>query len=70
VGWRLFAIRPDTLWGLLGFQNGDRLMSVNGIEIVSLEGSPAAQAALKSASDFAVQIVRKGAATTLEIRSE
>jgi hypothetical protein len=45
-------------------------MSVNGIEVVGLEGSPEAQAALKGASGFAVQIVRQGAAVSLEIAVE
>ncbi|HEY4106006.1 MAG TPA: type II secretion system protein GspC, partial [Polyangiaceae bacterium] len=33
LGIRLFGIRPDTLLGTLGLQNGDRLESINGFNM-------------------------------------
>jgi general secretion pathway protein C len=37
VGIRLFGIRPETLLGHMGFQNGDRLEQMNGFDMGSPE---------------------------------
>jgi general secretion pathway protein C len=37
VGIRLLGIRPDTLLGMLGLENGDRLASINGFDLTSPE---------------------------------
>jgi hypothetical protein len=33
----LFGIRPDTLLGTLGLENGDRLQTINGFDMASPE---------------------------------
>ncbi len=35
VGIRLFGVRPDTLLGVLGMENGDRLQTINGFDMTS-----------------------------------
>lgn len=70
VAWRTFGVRPDGVWGLLGFQNGDQLLTVNDIPIVDLATSQEARTALKNASRFHVQFTRQRAARELEIVSE
>jgi general secretion pathway protein C len=37
VGIRLFGVRPDTLLGVLGMENGDRLQTINGFDMASPE---------------------------------
>ena len=37
VGIRLFGIRPETLLGTLGLENGDRLQTINGFDMASPE---------------------------------
>ena len=49
VGIRLFGIRPDTLLGTLGLQNGDRLEQINGFDMASPEKALEAYARLRTA---------------------
>ena len=37
VGIRMFGIRPETLLGVLGMENGDRLQTINGFDMTSPE---------------------------------
>jgi general secretion pathway protein C len=60
VGIRMFGVRPDTLLGTLGFQNGDRLESINGFNMASPEKALEAYARLRTASALNVKISRRG----------
>lgn len=66
VGIRLFGIRPDTLLGTLGLQNGDRLESINGFNMASPEKALEAYARLRTASGLKVQVNRRGAPVTID----
>ena len=66
VGIRLFGVRPDTLLGKLGLQNGDRLDSINGFEMASPEKALEAYARLRTADKLTVQVTRRGKPTTLD----
>jgi general secretion pathway protein C len=68
VGIRLFGIRPDTLLGSIGLQNGDRLEKINGFDMASPEKALEAYARLRTAPSLSVQLTRRGAPTTLEIQ--
>lgn len=61
VGIRLFGIRPDTLLGTLGLENGDRLQSINGFDMASPEKALEAYARLRTADHLTVQVNRRGA---------
>ncbi len=67
VGIRLFGIRPDTLLGSLGLQNGDRLESINGFDVANPEKALEAFAHLRTAPKLTVQLNRRGKGTTLDI---
>src|SRR6266540_142814 len=56
VGIRLFGIRPDTLLGTLGLENGDRLQSINGFDMASPEKALEAYAKLRTADHLTVQV--------------
>jgi general secretion pathway protein C len=60
VGVRLFGVRPDTLLGTLGMENGDRLQSINGFNVADPEKALEAYARLRTADHLTVQINRKG----------
>lgn len=66
VGIRLFGIRPDTLLGTLGFQNGDRLETINGFNMASPEKALEAYARLRTAGNLTVKINRRGKPQTID----
>jgi general secretion pathway protein C len=68
VGVRLFGIRPDTLLGTLGLQNGDRLESINGFDMASPEKALEAYARLRTANNLAVKVNRRGAPLNIDYR--
>ncbi|HTM45985.1 MAG TPA: type II secretion system protein GspC [Polyangiaceae bacterium] len=66
VGIRLFGIRPDTLLGTLGLQNGDRLEEINGFKMGSPEEALQAYARLRTATSLKIQINRRGKSMNLD----
>ena len=65
LGIRLFGIRPDTLLGTLGLQNGDRLESINGFNMGSPEKALEAYARLRTASQLDVSVNRRGSTVAI-----
>ena len=68
VGIRLFGIRPDTLLGTLGLQNGDRLETINGFNMASPEKALEAYARLRTASNLNVKVNRRGQTMSIDYR--
>jgi general secretion pathway protein C len=66
VGIRLFGVRPDTLLGVLGMENGDRLQTINGFDMTSPEKALEAYARLRTADHLTVQVNRRGQNTNLD----
>jgi general secretion pathway protein C len=66
VGIRLFGVRPDTLLGVLGMENGDRLQTINGFDMTSPEKALEAYARLRTADQLTVQVNRKGSNMNLD----
>ncbi|HEY2517594.1 MAG TPA: type II secretion system protein GspC [Polyangiaceae bacterium] len=66
VGIRLFGVRPETLLGVLGMENGDRLQTINGFDMTSPEKALEAYARLRTADHLTVQVNRKGSNTNLD----
>jgi len=66
VGIRMFGIKPDTLLGTLGMQNGDRLEKINGFEMASPETALEAYAHLRTADHLTVSVNRNGQPTNLD----
>jgi general secretion pathway protein C len=60
VGIRLFGVRNDTLLGVLGMENGDRLQTINGFDMTSPEKALEAYARLRTADHLTIQVNRKG----------
>ena len=66
VGIRLYGVRPDTLLGTLGMENGDRLEKINGFDMTSPEKALEAYARLRTSDHLTVSVNRRGAATNLD----
>lgn len=68
VGVRLFGIRPDTLLGTLGLQNGDRLETINGFNMASPEKALEAYARLRTSPNLNVKVNRRGNPVSIDYR--
>jgi general secretion pathway protein C len=64
VGVRLLGVRADRLFGVLGFQDGDVMRTLNGYEFSSPERMLEAYAHLRDATQLRVEFTRGGQATT------
>ncbi|HEY2743824.1 MAG TPA: type II secretion system protein GspC [Polyangia bacterium] len=69
-GFRLFALRSGSFWTRLGFENGDTIETINGMDMTSPEKALELYSKLRTATELAVRIVRRGQPLTLtyEIR--
>jgi general secretion pathway protein C len=66
VGIRLFGVKPETLLGTLGMENGDRLEKINGFDMASPEKALEAYARLRTADHLTVSINRRGQEQNLD----
>jgi general secretion pathway protein C len=66
VGIRLYGVRPDTLLGTLGMENGDRLEKINGFDMASPEKALEAYARLRTADHLTVSVNRRGQPTNID----
>ena len=66
TGIRLFGVRPDTLLGTLGMENGDRLEKINGFDMTSPEKALEAYARLRTADHLTISLNRKGSEQNLD----
>jgi general secretion pathway protein C len=66
AGFRLFAVRPDGPFAMIGMQNGDIISSINGLEITSPEKALEVYAKLKSASHLSLGMERNSQKITKE----
>jgi general secretion pathway protein C len=65
AGIRLLGVRPDSLLGALGLENGDRLDSINGIALTSPENGLEAMTRLRTADHLGVRVNRRGKEMTI-----
>lgn len=68
IGFRLVRIRPGSILSTLGLETGDRLVSINDVEVTNTERMIEAYAKLHSrASDrLTVHVVRNGKPTNID----
>lgn len=66
-GLRLFGIRPDSLLGTLGMENGDKLQSINGFDINDPTKALEAYTRLRSADHLTVSIDRRGKPLNVDV---
>jgi hypothetical protein len=66
TGLKLFAIRPSSYFARLNLQNGDAILSFDGMDISSPDKALEAYARASKKSSFKVEIERRGQRMTLE----
>ena len=66
VGFKLFSIKPGSLYSKIGLQNGDVINRINGYEMTSPEKGLEVYQKLKDSSNITVDIKRRGKAQTLD----
>lgn len=65
VGVRLFGIRPESVLGVLGLENGDRLVTINGLDVTDPSAALQAMGFVRTAPRLDVAIVRAGKTTSI-----
>jgi S1-C subfamily serine protease len=66
-GFKLYAIRPASVYAKLGFQNGDTIHAVNGHELESADDALEVYTKLRNATSLTFDITRRGAPVELLI---
>ena len=61
-GFKLFSIRPDSIYSKIGVQNGDVIKRINGFDLNSPEKALEIYSKLKEAGRIDIEIERNGAA--------
>lgn len=64
-GFKLFSIRPNSLYSKIGIQNGDIVQKINGYEINSPDKALQIYSKLKDADSISVDLVRRGKPQTM-----
>jgi general secretion pathway protein C len=59
-GFKLYAIRPGSLYARFGFQNGDTLLRINGHDLDSPDRCLETYSKLRTSTRFVVEILRRG----------
>ena len=67
VGFRLFSIRPQSPYELVGFQNGDVVLSVNDIPMTTPDSALEAYTRARTMSVLRFGLERRGAPFVLEV---
>lgn len=65
-GFKLYAIRPTSIFGKIGLQNGDTIKAINGMEMASPDQALAVYSKLRTASHLTVSLERRGETITLD----
>jgi general secretion pathway protein C len=65
-GFKLYAIRPSSVYAKLGLTNGDTLQSINGFDLESADKALEAYTKLREATSLTVEITRRGKPMTLK----
>lgn len=59
-GFRLFAIRPGSFFDVLGFQNGDVVQRINGIDMTAPDKALETYTRLRAATELRIDLMRRG----------
>jgi len=65
-GFKLYAIRPTSVYSKLGLTNGDTLTSINGFELTSADKALEVYTKLREATSLELDVTRRGKPVTLK----
>ncbi len=63
-GFKLYAIRPGSVYSLIGMQNGDTIHAINGRSITTPDKALAVYTQVRNASHLTIAFTRRGKAVT------
>jgi hypothetical protein len=66
-GFKLYAIRPSSIYARIGISNGDTLKTVNGFEIDSADKALEVYTKIREATSLDLRLERRGKPVTLRI---
>ncbi len=64
-GFRLYAVRPSSVYSKLGFANGDTIHAINGFELNSMDKAMEVYGKLRDAKSLQVNLTRRGKPVTI-----
>jgi|JI10StandDraft_1071094.scaffolds.fasta_scaffold284071_2 general secretion pathway protein C len=64
-GFKLYAVRPNSVYAKLGFSNGDTMNAINGMQLNSMDRAMEIYAKVRDASTLQVEVTRRGKPVTL-----
>lgn len=64
-GFKLYAVRPNSVYAKLGFSNGDTLNAINGMQLNSMDRAMEVYAKVRDANSLQVEVTRRGKPVTL-----
>ena len=64
TGFKLFSIRPDSIYAKIGIQNGDVIQRINGFEMNSPDKALEVYSKLREASNIDIEVERNGSVVT------
>lgn len=70
IGFKLYSIRPNTLYSKLGLKNGDAILKLNGVALTSPDQALEAYQGMKNAKTVTMDIVRRGEPKVLKYEIE
>jgi general secretion pathway protein C len=65
-GFKLYAIRPNSIYGVIGLQNGDTVHSINGYDMSSPDKALEVYTKLRHASHLSLTMTRRGVDQTMD----
>jgi general secretion pathway protein C len=66
AGFKLYAIRPNSVYAKLGLTNGDTLSAINGMELTTADKALEVYTKLREATSLEVEVQRRGKPMTLK----
>jgi general secretion pathway protein C len=65
-GFKIYRIRSTSVYGRIGFKNGDTIHSINGFELTSMDKALEVYTKVREASSLSVTVTRRGKPMTLD----
>jgi general secretion pathway protein C len=65
IGFKVYGIRRDSLFGKLGLENGDLIQSINDIPMTGADKALQAYGRLRMADRISITVTRRGQAITM-----
>lgn len=65
-GFKLYAIRPSSVYAKLGLSNGDTIQAINGMELTTADKALEVYTKLKEMTSFEMEVTRRGKPVTIK----